>query len=151
MYFVDIASVMPLLGLSWPLHHSSKKRPSHWLDPHLQVVEQGLTKTSLLALKEATALSWQQLADILHISVRTLQRYQPDQVLSTPLSERLLHLADVYAKGYEVFEDRTMFQRWMQEPIPALGYTVPLSLLPSLYGMDAIMEELGRIEHGILA
>lgn len=104
-----------------------------------------------IAIGEGTGLSWQQLSAILHISVRTLQRYQPDQVLSAPLSERLLHLADVYAKGYEVFEDRTMFQRWMQEPIPALGYTVPLSLLPSLYGMDAIMEELGRIEHGILA
>ncbi|MGD1894610.1 MAG: antitoxin Xre/MbcA/ParS toxin-binding domain-containing protein [Cyclobacteriaceae bacterium] len=104
-----------------------------------------------IGTKRSHRTQWQQLADILHISVRTLQRYQPDQVLSTPLSERLLRLADVYAKGFGVFEDRTMFQRWMQEPIPALGYTVPLSLLPSLYGMDAIMEELGRIEHDILA
>lgn len=151
MYSVDISSVIPLLGLSLPLHRSLKHQPSHQLDPHMQVVEQGLTKASLLALKEAAGLSWQQLADILHVTVRTLQRYKPNQTLPTSLSERLLRLADVYAKGYEVFEDRMMFQRWMEEPVPALGNVVPLSLLPSLYGMDTIMKELGRIEHGILA
>lgn len=146
MYTVDIASVTPLLGLP-TLAKSTQRR----LDPHMHLLDRGLTKASIEALKGATGLSWQQLADILHVTVRTLQRYQPDQPLPPTLAEWVLRLADVYAKGYDVFGDRAMFQRWMQQPVPALGNVVPLSLLPSLYGMDKIMQELGRIEHGILA
>ncbi|WKN46069.1 type II RES/Xre toxin-antitoxin system antitoxin [Tunicatimonas pelagia] len=151
MYTVDITSVMPLLGFSQSSYSSMRSQQTHYLDPHMQMVEQGLTKAALLSLKEAVGLNWQQLAEILHVTARTLQRYQTNQVFPSALTERLLRLADVYAKGYEVFEDRAMFQQWMQEPVPALGNVVPLSLLHSIYGTDKIMQELGRIEHGILA
>ena len=146
MYSVDIASIIPLLGL--PALSKSIKRQ---LDPHMNLLDRGLTKASLEALKTSAGLSWQQLAESLHVTVRTLQRYKADQSLPPTLSERVLRIADVYAKGFDVFGDQAMFRQWMQEPVPALGQIVPLSLLPSLYGMDRLMQELGRIEHGILA
>jgi len=146
MFTVDIASVTPILGLPTLSGHSK-----YQLDPHMSLLDSGLTKASIEALKSATGLTWQQIADALHITVRTLQRYQADQQLPTTLSERLMRIADVYAKGFDVFGDHAMFRKWMQEPVPALSQVVPQSLLPSLYGMDRLMQELGRIEHGILA
>jgi putative toxin-antitoxin system antitoxin component (TIGR02293 family) len=60
-------------------------------------------------------------------------------------------IADVYARGYEVFGKQEAFQQWMQKPIVAMGRQVPRQLLTSTYGIQHLLMELGRIEHGIFA
>lgn len=129
-----------------------KKVNQHYsIDPHIPLAEKGLTKQSIEKLKTATGLTWSQIASYLHINTRTIQRYHKNQHFPQDISERALRLTDVYAKGYQVFGDQSAFQKWMNLPCPALGNQKPLSFLRSTYGMDTLLKELGRIEHGIFA
>jgi len=35
--------------------------------------------------------------------------------------------------------------------VAALGHTAPIKLLASRFGVDIVLDELGRIEHGVFA
>jgi putative toxin-antitoxin system antitoxin component (TIGR02293 family) len=143
MQQVDISTVASLLGLQ------IDKSKILELDPHISIAQEGLSRKAIDHLKENAGLSYSFLADCLHINLRTLQRYKEDQRFSQTVSERALMIADVYAKGYEVFGNREAFQRWMQKPVVAMANQVPLQLLTSTSGVQEILIELGRIEHGI--
>ena len=51
----------------------------------------------------------------------------------------------------EVFEDPTMCDGWLKSPCRVLGNVTPLSLLETDAGIEAVLNELGRIEHGIVS
>ena len=40
---------------------------------------------------------------------------------------------------------------WLREPSRALGGAIPLSLLDTADGFTGVMDELGRIEHGVFS
>ncbi|WPP52027.1 type II RES/Xre toxin-antitoxin system antitoxin [Catalinimonas niigatensis] len=142
---VEIPTVTTLLGLEFD------KSKMLGLNPHISIAQQSLPRKALDHLKQNTNLSYSFLADCLRINLRTLQRYAPEQLFSQTVSERVLMIANVYAKGYEVFEDKDAFQKWMQPPVHALSNQEPQQLLPSTYGINLLLMELGRIEHGIFA
>jgi len=82
---------------------------------------------------------------------RTLQRYTPQQPLNRVVSEHILQLAVVAAKGVEVFADKAAFLAWLHHPNTALADHTPLSLLSSRFGAEMVLDELGRLEHGVVA
>jgi putative toxin-antitoxin system antitoxin component (TIGR02293 family) len=43
----------------------------------------------------------------------------------------------------------TNAMRWLGRPIPALDYATPVSLLRDKKGRDAVLDVLGRLEHGL--
>jgi putative toxin-antitoxin system antitoxin component (TIGR02293 family) len=105
----------------------------------------------------ARALDVERVAEldrILNISKRSLQRYESkakDEPLSVELSDHILQVVKVYERTMEVFGDRERALRWLKSPIMALGSEVPLSLLDTSAGVDLVLDELGRLEHGIFA
>jgi putative toxin-antitoxin system antitoxin component (TIGR02293 family) len=117
----------------------------------LRLIRGGLTRSSLDTLMLKTGLSIYELADILEVTDRTLRRYSPGDVLNKRLSERALEIAKLYSRGEEVFGDTYTFSRWMNAEIPALGHRVPKSFLDTSIGIQMLMDELGRIEHGVFA
>jgi putative toxin-antitoxin system antitoxin component (TIGR02293 family) len=62
-----------------------------------------------------------------------------------------LQIAEVAVRGAEVFEDKNKFLIWMNSPNKALADKTPMSLLSSRFGTDMVLDELGRIEHGVLS
>jgi putative toxin-antitoxin system antitoxin component (TIGR02293 family) len=50
----------------------------------------------------------------------------------------------------EVFEDPTMCEGWVKLPCRVLGNVTPFSFLETHAGIEAVLNELGRIEHGII-
>jgi putative toxin-antitoxin system antitoxin component (TIGR02293 family) len=117
----------------------------------LKLIRGGLTRGSLDVLMEKTGLTIYELADILEITDRTLRRYETHEVLNKRLSERALEIAQLYSRGEEVFGDNSSFSQWMQTEIPSLGHRVPKSFLDTSLGIQMLMDELGRIEHGVFA
>ncbi len=117
----------------------------------LKLIRGGLTRGSLDVLMEKTGLSIYELADILEMTDRTLRRYEADEVLNRRLSERALEIAQLYSRGEEVFGDEASFHQWMQTEVPALGHRLPKSFLDTSLGIQMLMDELGRIEHGVFA
>jgi putative toxin-antitoxin system antitoxin component (TIGR02293 family) len=57
----------------------------------------------------------------------------------------------LYKKGIEVFGEEENFYAWMDFKSIPLGGVKPKDLLDTSFGINMIRDELGRIEHGILA
>lgn len=112
---------------------------------------QGITKTQLSQLREFTGLEPDELAAFLHVTSRTLQNYRGAKVLKPNISERALSIGRVYAKGFDVFGDRDNFISWMDTPNVVLGNSKPKQLLDTVFGIQMLLDELIRIEHGVLA
>jgi len=112
---------------------------------------QGITKTQLTKLRQFTGLDTDELAAYLHITSRTLQNYRGAKLLKPNISERALSIARLYAKGFDVFGDRDNFISWMDTPNVVLGGPKPKALLDTVFGIQMLMDELIRIEHGVLA
>jgi putative toxin-antitoxin system antitoxin component (TIGR02293 family) len=113
--------------------------------------EKGLTKASLLELSSFLELSTAQMARLLPITERTIQRYSRSTRLSRAVSDHLLEIARVAVRGVDVFEDKGRFLAWMRRPSVPLGNRKPMDLLASELGIDLVIDELGRIEHGLVS
>ena len=109
----------------------------------------GVPKGALLSLIRYLGWSVADMVSLLPITERTVQRYGVRQRFKPAVSEQILDIAQVVARGVEVFGDRQRFLAWMGYPSAALGDKKPVDLLSSRFGADLVMKELGRIEHGI--
>jgi putative toxin-antitoxin system antitoxin component (TIGR02293 family) len=117
----------------------------------IKATRQGFPKRVILSLAKKISLTIQELSDILHISERTLQRYDDEAIIKTEYAEKAVELARLYTRGEEVFGSLDKFKAWMKTPLHAFKGETPVSLLDTSIGFDMIFKELGRIEHGIFA
>jgi putative toxin-antitoxin system antitoxin component (TIGR02293 family) len=111
----------------------------------------GLPKHSLMALAKKISLTIQEFANIMHISERTLQRYEDDTIIKTEYAEKAIELARLYTRGQEVFGNLDKFKTWMKTPLHIFKGEAPVSLLDTSIGFDMVFKELGRIEYGVFA
>ncbi len=117
----------------------------------IELSNKGLTKNALSHLAKFLSFTMSQMAALLPVTERTIQRYAPRKHFNRVVSEQILQIAEVAARGTEVFEDRDKFLAWMDHPNRALADKTPLSLLNSRFGAEMVLDELGRIEHGVFA
>lgn len=91
-------------------------------------------------------------SDILHISERTLQRYaKANSTFPFSVVDRILQIDKVIKKGVDVFGNLEKFIRWLRINPPALEGRISIHSLESIEGVNLILTQLTRIEHGILA
>ncbi len=117
----------------------------------VRLAREGFPKRVLLNLAKKISLNIQELAGILHISERTLQRYDDDEIIKTEYAEKAVELARLYTRGTDVFGSMDKFKLWMKAPSLVFKGEAPVSLLDTSAGFDIVFKELGRIEHGIFA
>lgn len=115
----------------------------------IDLIRNGIPRQSIDEIIEKTGISEEEIASILHISRRTIQRKNPDEPLNPEQSERLIELARLYTKGIEVFGDLAAVRQWMDEKILTLGHKKPKEFLDTSMGITMLLEEIGRIEHGV--
>ncbi|HET7114889.1 MAG TPA: antitoxin Xre-like helix-turn-helix domain-containing protein [Hanamia sp.] len=91
-------------------------------------------------------------SDILHISERTLQRYaHENSTFNTGVSDRILQINKVLQRGKEVFGSYARFNLWLRGNPYMLEGQLSIHSLASIEGINNVLTQLGRIEHGILA
>jgi putative toxin-antitoxin system antitoxin component (TIGR02293 family) len=117
----------------------------------IDLSKRGVTKEALLHLAKYFSYSVHQMAQLLPVTERTLQRHTPGKPLSGIVSEQILLIAEVAARGSEVFESKDRFLIWMNHPNKTFKNKIPMSLLDSKFGVDMVLDELGRIEHGVFS
>jgi putative toxin-antitoxin system antitoxin component (TIGR02293 family) len=113
------------------------------------IIKNGITKTQLEAIKSETDFDYNTLSNLLAVSRTTLIKKKGEDKFDQPTSERIMLLAELLSYGREVFESKERFNRWLKEPSNALSGNAPLELLDTLYGIDEVKKELGRIEYGV--
>lgn len=115
----------------------------------IELIRKGVPKQAIDEIISKTGISEEEIASILHISRRTIQRKNPDEVLNPEQSERLIELARLFTKGTEVFGDLESVKEWMDSKILTLGNKKPKEFLDTSLGIMLLFDELGRIEHGV--
>jgi putative toxin-antitoxin system antitoxin component (TIGR02293 family) len=115
----------------------------------IDAVKSGVSKEELENLKMGAELDYDTLARLLNIAKATLHNKKGKEKFDIAISERIFHLADLYSYGYEVFDDRERFNKWMKQENRALGGVTPISLIDTLYGVEEVKHLIGRIEYGV--
>ncbi len=118
----------------------------------IEMVRHGIKFTLFQAFALKSPFSLNEWSNLLHISERTMQRYQKEEKKFDPIqSEKILQIALLFQLGTHVFGDRQKFNSWIDSNNVALGGIKPKSLLDNTFGIELIKDELTKIEHGILA
>ena len=141
---MQLAQVEQILG--------GKKILGHKLENKMDLVELGsigVTKNAVSHLADYLSLSWKQVADLLPVTERTLQRYTLQQHFSPAVSEQVLHIAKVIAKGTDIFKEKSKLLLWLNTPHKVFSRKTPFAMLGSRFGTELVLEELGRIEFGV--
>lgn len=127
--------------------HAAPRMLVDWIP----LVRQGLPAASVDALIRSTHIAQTDLARALAIPERTLARRKLEGVLSPEESAKFVRLARIVERTEEVFEDAAAGLSWLRAQNMALGGVTPLALLDTDLGADAVLDTLGRIEHGVFA
>ena len=116
-----------------------------------EVSKAGLPKKALINLVQNLGFTVKSMASIINITERTIQRKSDMELFDNITSEQILQVADVYSRGNEVFGSSENFNKWITMENKALNGKKPIDLLSSRYGVEMVLDELGRIEYGITA
>lgn len=115
----------------------------------IQLARKGVSKQFVQEVQDRMQLSQKELANLLHLTPRTIQRMKEDALLSPAASGHLLELARLYRRAVEVLGNEEVANQWLRTSVTALGGVQPVSLLDTPVGIQWVMTILGRIEHGI--
>ena len=114
------------------------------------LLEGGLPLSALECFKQATALSDAQLALLVGISGKTLQRARSARKrLDTVTSDRLFRTARIVALAGTVLESSERGIAWLGRAQIGLGGKAPFALMTTEAGCAQVEQLLLRIEHGV--
>jgi putative toxin-antitoxin system antitoxin component (TIGR02293 family) len=139
------------------LHESSKapkvEEPEIAYYPSKQMkLTKDFTYNEFKKISDKADLTQKEWSDILHISERTLQRYAKDNsTFNFSIIDRILLIDKVFKKGIDVFGNVIDFIRWLKNDPLSIEGELGLHSLASFDGISKVLNQLGRIEHGILA
>ncbi len=117
----------------------------------IRIIREGIPKQAMTHFMNIADLSLIEMAGIIHTTDRNLRRYTPTQKLPLEQSEGIVEMAMLYSRGEEVFGSMEQFRTWMNTELQPFGNKKPKEFLDTSIGIGMIMDELGRIQHGIFA
>ena len=117
----------------------------------LKAARDGITKEMVNAIIRSTGLSLNEFGHYIHLTARAIQRKKLNEKLSPGASERALLISNLYNKGCEVFGSKDKFKEWIESKNIVFSNAKPKEYLDTFSGIEYLMEELGRIEHGFMA
>lgn len=122
-------------------------QPIDWIG----LARHGVSKQLMLSVQEQLELSQKEMATLLHLTPRTIQRMKEEQLLPPAASGQLLELLRLYRRATDVLGDASHARRWLRTPVTALNNVPPVSLLDTPAGFQWVFDVLGRIEHGVFS
>ncbi len=103
-------------------------------------------------LADKAPFSLTEWADILHVSERTLQRYAKDNHKFAPINaERFTLIEKVLAEGKKALGNYANFYAWIKEEPYMLEGNLSLNSLTTYDGIQNVVIQLNRIQHGLFA
>jgi putative toxin-antitoxin system antitoxin component (TIGR02293 family) len=117
----------------------------------VEIIRSGLPSEALERTAGELKLSVNDLSLRLGLPPRTVhRRVQKGERLTPDETEKNVRAARALAKAQQVLGDDDG-RLWLLEPSRALGGEVPITLLDTADGFTAVMDELGRLEYGVVS
>jgi putative toxin-antitoxin system antitoxin component (TIGR02293 family) len=118
----------------------------------IDIARKGVEYSFLPLLNVYYGFSLEKWATILHVSDRTLFRYEKEKkYFSFIQAEKLLKLSLLLKIALRSVRDASSFRAWLLLPNTALGDVTPASLLDTFTGTEMVISVLIRAEYGILS
>jgi len=117
----------------------------------VEMITGGLPAVLARELASRLMVTMEEMAMLLRLTPRTMQRRLEDGSLEIGESERLWELARVFFRAIDVLESEAAAVQWFKSPIQVLGWTTPLSFARTAVGLRELENILGRIEHGVFS
>jgi len=115
-------------------------------------VEEGFSFRELEHLRQNMGLSREEMAELVQIRPRTLDRRKKEGRLHPDESDRLLRASRVFGRAIALFEGNAEGAlRWLSSPQGALGGAVPLEMARTETGAREVEALIGRLEHGVFS
>jgi putative toxin-antitoxin system antitoxin component (TIGR02293 family) len=110
------------------------------------------TYSEFKKIADKTPFTQAEWASILHVSERTLQRYAKNNGSFAPINaERAVQIEKVIKEGKITFGKVENFYSWLKREPYMLEGNLSFNSLTSYEGIQKVLTQLGRIQHGILA
>ncbi|MBC7535944.1 MAG: hypothetical protein H7258_09655 [Ferruginibacter sp.] len=108
------------------------------------------TYTEFKKIADNTPFTQAEWAAILHLSERTLQRYaKSNSSFAAINAERAFQIEKVLKEGKLAFGTAQNFYNWLKRNPSMLEADLSLQSLTSLDGIEKVLTQLGRIQHGL--
>jgi putative toxin-antitoxin system antitoxin component (TIGR02293 family) len=115
-------------------------------------VQIGFPFKAFVRLTKSMELTNQQLANLVQISDRTLNRRRKDGKLNADESEKLLRFSRIYTLAVDLFDgDSTSAQDWLSSANRALRGLSPLTASKTEIGSREVENLILRLEHGVFS
>ena len=111
----------------------------------------GITRSKVIDIMSITELTINEMGQYIHVSPRTLQRKDYKEYLPSEISEKVLLIQNLYARGSKTFNSLDAFKDWMNTPNITMEGSKPKDFLDTYSGIEYVKHELGRLEHGFNA
>jgi putative toxin-antitoxin system antitoxin component (TIGR02293 family) len=112
-------------------------------------VRKGLPTKLFKTVAANLEMSDRQLAGVLKIPERTMDRRLREGVLTPEESDRLARVARILQRAHEVFGNVEKARGWLNTRLAAFEGETPLQRADTSLGASQIEDVLGRIDHGV--
>lgn len=117
-----------------------------------QVKVKDFTYNEFKKIADKTPFTQAEWASILHVSERTLQRYAKSNSTFAPINaERALQIENVLKEARITFGKVENFYNWLKREPYMLGGNLSFDSLYSAHGIERVLTQLIRIQHGLFA
>lgn len=131
-----------------PLPKKANPRPA----PKAAPVLKDFDYQEFRELADAAPFTLSEWASFLHLSERTLQRYaKSNAVFGGMQAERALQIERLVKEGKQALGSEKKFYQWLQSEPATLEGPISIASLTSIDGIQQVLQELKRIQHGLLA
>lgn len=117
----------------------------------LGAIKKGLSSDAITDLLRVTGATQIDIARWLDITEPTLRKHiQGSRELNRGLSEHIIQLFELFDKGLDTFGSLDEFKSWLKHYNPGID-AIPFDLLDTLTGISIVLNQLIRIDYGVLA
>lgn len=117
-----------------------------------KAIHDGFSCDVFINLADISGLEKKQLAKITTIPPASLNRRYKQGYFTEAESDKLYRYAELYKAALDLFEGQhAKTQIWLKTPHIGLGGKKPIEMLRTSAEMEAVLELIGRLEHGVFA
>jgi putative toxin-antitoxin system antitoxin component (TIGR02293 family) len=117
-----------------------------------QALLKGIPYSVFKKLALIAGLEHKELARYVVIPQATLHRRAKQGRFKVDESDRLYRFAEIFKAATDLFEgDKNRAHQWLLNPVRGLGGRRPVEMLTTSAEVEAVLDLIGRLEHGVFA
>ncbi len=116
------------------------------------LLNEGLSFEVFIQIAELTQLDKKEVANVIHLAPATLARRAKAGRFNREESDKFYRLTEVVNAAVELFEnDINAANQWLKRPAKGLDGKKPIEMLSTSAESEAVLDLIGRLEHGVFA